>query len=572
MATRPARAAAARFERDGLPARITVADALALPAVRQGLPVVAAGERNLERPIRWVHAGEVSYIASVLLGGELLLTTGMGIGRRASAQRRFINELDDAGAAALFVELGGALDDLPPALVAAAEERGLPLVAFRRDVRFIPVTEAIHTELVNSRYAVLQRVDEIHRKLTQVVLDGGGIPEVLRVLAQTLSTPVVLEGAGGRMLAHALPGGEEREGERGEDALATWATTRGRASRAPWRAGLSAPVPLGPGAPGRLVVLPVSAPLDELARLTLDRAAGLVALSLLRSRQEEELLARERGSVLHGLANGRLTVAAARRQAQLLGFAPAARLLLPLAAEAGAPVEPAEWSLVLRDAQTALEGRGTPALVGQHERAGQLLALVAVHDFTGSDSPVLANGRIEGGQTVGASERERAADTVADALRAAAARHLGDVPIAIAVGRASGWDAAGPELALAADGAASAGAGGFGATAAWHDARALELQRLLWRWREDPELAALVERRLGALIAHDRRRRHALLPTLEELCANGGHKAQTARALHLNRQALYQRIERIERLLGVDLADPRELLTLHLALEARRFI
>jgi PucR family transcriptional regulator, purine catabolism regulatory protein len=532
---------------DELPPRITVAQALALPAVQQGLPVVAAGERNLDRPIRWVHAGEVSYIASVLLGGELLLTTGMGIGRRAADQRKFVHELDAAGAAALFVELGGALDDLPPALVQTAEECGLPLVAFRRDVRFIPVTEAIHTELVNSRYAVLQRCDEIHRKLTQVALDGEGIPEVLRVLAETLATPVVLEGAGGRVLAHATPGGDPQ----GEEALDAWAATRGAREGAPWRAGLSAPVPFGRGAPGRLVVLPVSAPLDELARLVLDRAAGLVALSLLRSRQEEELLARERGSVLHGFASGRVTAAAARRQAQLVGFAPASGLVLPLAAETAASVSPAEWSVMLRDAQAELEGRGAAALVGQRERPGQLLALVALHDATARDA---------------------AAELAAAALRTAAERRIGDAALSVAVGRAAGWDAAGPELRLAAEGAASVGAGGFAATAAWHDARALELQRLLWRWREDPELAALVERRLGPLIAHDRRRRHALLPTLEALCAHGGHKAQTARALHLNRQALYHRLERIEKLLGVDLDDARELLTLHLALEARRFI
>jgi purine catabolism regulator len=535
---------------DELPARITVARALALPAVQRGLPVVAAGERNLDRPIRWVHAGEVSYIASVLLGGELLLTTGMGIGRRAADQRRFVQELDEAGAAALFVELGGALDDLPPALVRAAEERGLPLVAFRRDVRFIPVTEAIHTELVNNRYAVLQRCDEIHRKLTQVVLDGEGIPEVLRVLAETLATPVVLEGARGRVLGHAVPGGDDGPGA---DALDAWAQMRGARDGAPWRSGLSAPVPLGRGAPGRLVALPVSAPLDELTRLVLDRAAGLVALSLLRSRQEEELLARERGSVLAGLASGRVTAAAARRQAQLVGFAPAAGLVLPLAAETAAEVEPAEWSVVLRDAQSELEGRGAAALVGQRERPGQLLALVALHT---------------------AEDRDAVAGIAAGALRSAATRRIGDAALSVVVGRAAGWETAGPELRLAAEGAASAGAGAFASAsaAAWHDARALELQRLLWRWRADPELAALVERRLGPLIAHDRSRRHALLPTLEALCAHGGHKAQTARALHLNRQALYNRLERIERLLAVDLDAPGELLTLHLALEARRFL
>ncbi|ADB51901.1 PucR family transcriptional regulator [Conexibacter woesei] len=529
-----------------LPPRITVAQALALPAVQQGLPVVVAGERNLDRPIRWVHAGEVSYIASVLLGGELLLTTGMGIGRRPAEQRRFVQELDEAGAAALCVELGGALDDLPPALVREAEQRGLPLVAFRRDVRFIPVTEAIHTELVNSRYAVLQRCDEIHRRLTEVVLDGEGIPEVLRVLAETLATPVVLEGARGRVLAHAVPAGDAR----GEDALDAWASTRGRdaAGGAPWRAGIAAPVPLGRGAPGRLVVLPVTDPLDELARLVLDRAAGLVALSLQRSRQEEELLARERGSFLLSLSGGRIATAAARRQAELIGFAPASGLLLGLAAETAAPVEPAEWSLVLRDAQVELEGRGAAALVGQREHPGQLLALVALHEQ---------------------AERDATAALAAAALRTAATRRIGGAELVVAVGRAAGWDAIGSELRFAAEGAASAGPL---PAAAWYDARTLELQRLLWRWREDRELAALVQRRLGPLVAHDRRRRHQLLPTLEALCAHGGHKAETARALHLNRQALYHRLDRIEQLLGADLSDAQELLTLHLAVEARRYV
>ncbi|MDO8201191.1 CdaR family transcriptional regulator, partial [Conexibacter sp. CPCC 205762] len=171
--------------------------------------------------------------------------------------------------------------------------------------------------------------------------------------------------------------------------------------------------------------------------------------------------------------------------------------------------------------------------------------------------------------TGAAAERERVATRVAQALRTAVARRLGEAELAVAVGRAAGWEEAGPELRLAADGAASAAPL---PAAPWHDARALELQRLLWHWRDDRELAALVTRRLGPLIEHDRRRRHALLPTLEALCANAGRKAETARALHLNRQALYHRIERIERLLGVDLSDATELLTLHLAVEARRYV
>jgi purine catabolism regulator len=99
---------------------------------------------------------------------------------------------------------------------------------------------------------------------------------------------------------------------------------------------------------------------------------------------------------------------------------------------------------------------------------------------------------------------------------------------------------------------------------------ALELPRLLWRARHDDEVSGFVERTLGALLDHDARRKLRLVPTLEALVRNGGRKAETARALHLNRQALYHRLTRIEQLLGMDLSEASQLLTLHVALEARR--
>ena len=58
--------------------------------------------------------------------------------------------------------------------------------------------------------------------------------------------------------------------------------------------------------------------------------------------------------------------------------------------------------------------------------------------------------------------------------------------------------------------------------------------------------------------------------TLEAYLAHSGRKAEAARALHLTRQSLYLRLDRLERLLGVDLEDPDVVLALHLAVRALR--
>ncbi|MEU1127786.1 helix-turn-helix domain-containing protein, partial [Streptomyces sp. NPDC005899] len=104
----------------------------------------------------------------------------------------------------------------------------------------------------------------------------------------------------------------------------------------------------------------------------------------------------------------------------------------------------------------------------------------------------------------------------------------------------------------------------------WFDARRLDIDLLLWRLRDQPDLASFVERAIGPLREHDRSARPPLLPTLEAYVAHAGRKAEAARELHLNRQTLYNRLARIGELLAADLDDPETVLALGLALRARR--
>ncbi len=520
---------------------VTVRHALSMAVMRRGMPQVLAGHDRLDRPIRWVHAGEVANIASLLIGGEMLLTTGMAIGPRPGEQRRFVDRLAEQDIAALVIELGTAFDAMPPAIVEAAQRHHLPLVALHREIAFVSVTEAVHTEIVSSHYALLRRGEQIQRRLTSLMLDGDGIPEVLTALAATLHAPVFLEAPDGRLLSHATPP------EYDLDPVDVWDTSR-RATDAP--AVRSAPVRMGAQAEGRLIVGDLGPPFDALAGVAIDHAADIVALALLRARQEEELVARERGSFLANLADGRIADDHVARAAVAAGLDAPPALLVPVAAEvrAGLAAGPAEWSTALRDARRHLADDGLQAVVGRRTTTTTVLAVVAVRD---------------------PGDRADAADAVARALRRAFGRRLGAGPVTVAAGRALAPEHAGAELRLTQESAASA----VGLPErAFYDAAVLELRRLLWSHRHDADLAAFVQRVLGPLLEHDRQRKLVLLPTLEALLASGGAKAETARALHLNRQALYHRLTRIEQLLGADLSDADQLLTLHVALYARQYV
>jgi purine catabolism regulator len=393
----------------------------------------------------------------------------------------------------------------------------------------------------------MQHGEELHRRFTDLMLEGAGVPELLDALAETIGNPVVLERSGGSVVYHAAHGVAQR------DLLPAWeAYARGLPSAPP---AVERPVPSGDGEAGRsrLVALAAQRPLDRFDALALERAVPLVGITLLGEHSGEAIAHRERGDFLAELLQGRLGESEATARAASFGFQ--SDWLLAIAIGRRAPErgrltadDDAPWSQVWRTVRRELDDRRTPALLGG---AGSHALLVL-----GLSGP---------------EAREAGADRVAALVEAAARRHLdGTRGAIVCVSRpVETWSA----LAVAIDRALGAiPAATQAQQRAWHDAEAPSLDRLLWSIGDHPELRAFVDARLGPLLEHDRRRSAKLLPTLEALCAHGGRKAAAARALNLERPSLYHRLERIERLLGASLADEETLLGAHLALRARRYL
>ncbi|GAB3616420.1 PucR family transcriptional regulator [Okibacterium endophyticum] len=530
---------------------ITVDTALKLPALRAALPRVVAGAASLQRSIRWVHASDLPDITPFLRGGELILTSGSGIGERRPEQRQFVTRLAEAGAAGLVIELGTRFAaGLPPGIVEAADESGLPLVELHASTAFVDVTESIHTQIVNHQFELLQRAEQLQHDFTSAMLDGGSIPAVLSVLADAVGNPVFLDDDTGRLLGYGAPSDVQST----DEVLRAWTEARHHADHV----GLTARVPTqASGGSGRIVLLPLLCPVSSFAPLALNRAAQIVALALLRSRQEEELLALGRGDLLSGLASGRFDATFAVARAQEMGFDDrnvvallpvAARLVASEDAQAfrgsAAHVEIDRWITSLRDLESRVSTLSVPTLIGVDSVRGDLLLVLGLRS---------------------SSDREQLADRVAALLRDVAA-HRGSSEIVVAVGAASEWATLGEGLREATEATAVAA---LMPSRAWYDAAAMPLDRLLWRLNDNEDLRRYAERMLGPLLAHDAKSKNALLPTLATLCGNGGRRAETARALYLNRQALYDRIARIERVLGTDLSDWDTLLALYLAIRIR---
>lgn len=488
----------------------TLAEVLALPSFRAAGTEVLHGDPEQVR-VRWVHSSEVFEMGSLLAGGEVLLTSGLGLhGRTADHLRAYVDQLADAGVAAIGLEVGRTFFAVPEPVVEAARRRDVPVLVFHRVVPFERMVEDFH-ELLVRRKVEAGTGDAGWRTLTQVVIEGRGLRALLDETSRLAGCAVELR---------------DPEGQTVE---------RSRIASVSGEAGLEVQVRGEPGVHGTLRLL--GAPTAHRQRVA-DAAGVAVALELGRGTAgghrpgpAQSLVADlaagavvSRADVLHRLAD--------------LGWPPLEGRYLVVAAievDASVPVTDA-----VAATERVLHEEGPGVLVGTAaghvvvvRRGGRRAVPTQVRDELAGMAERLA-AELPGRVLVGAST------PVADAgdLAAAVARARQVVRTARRYGRRTG-------VVMERDVAA---------------------HRLLTREIDPQVLSDFVHEQIGPLVDHDREHRSELLRTLDAYLACSLSKARTAELLGLRRQSLYDRLARIERLLGVSLDEADHRTGLGLAL------
>ncbi|MFF7096976.1 helix-turn-helix domain-containing protein [Streptomyces rubradiris] len=158
--------------------------------------------------IHGAHTSEMADPSPYLLGGELLLTAGVHIPKAAGPGPAeyfadYVSRIVAGGAAALGFGVAPVHDTVPPALVAACERQGLPLLEVPPPTAFSAVARAVWQLMARARLAELRRVTEAQQSLAAAAARPDPIPSVLRQLAQRLSGRAVLYGPDGTEVAGA---------------------------------------------------------------------------------------------------------------------------------------------------------------------------------------------------------------------------------------------------------------------------------------------------------------------------------------------------------------------------------
>lgn len=119
---------------------ITVKDLLNIPNLRTR---IFAGESGLGREVSWAHVCELPDPTEYLASGELLMTVGYTVPEGPSAQRAYIEKLADAGLSGLLVAEKMHAPELSGDLRTAADRCSLPVLLTAYDVPFTAISRAV---------------------------------------------------------------------------------------------------------------------------------------------------------------------------------------------------------------------------------------------------------------------------------------------------------------------------------------------------------------------------------------------------------------------------------------------
>jgi len=496
---------------------LSVTDLLELPVVARARPVVVTGEGLDERTVRWVHTSEIYDISPLLKGGEVLLTTGLGlVGVDPGSVRRYVSSLAGIGIAALFLELGRTFTSAPPALVAAARDEQLPLVVLHSIVPFIEITEVAHARLLSDEVHLLRAGHGFTDTLLAGMTENTGLPGLVAHIAALAGCAVGLVSTAGVHVA-------------------------GTAVLDEHDAAFVVPIDLGGSRWGSLVV---AEPMTPERSTLLARASPLVALELQRSGAGLPSRDQAGAELLLDIVHGRYSsTGEVSTRAAGVGFVvPAGQKVVALCVSVSGA---AGGQAAVAAARTAGRRVFGTALVGPYEDGVLVAAAVSPRDLRATlasfaDAVAAELAASSGGRFVVSAGP--LVDDLAGLVRSApAARET-----AVLARRLT----PSAELVLAAD---------------------FALYQLLASLVDDAALEQFVGDQLGALIDHDARTGAELVRTLDTYLASGLSKSRAAESLGIRRQTLYGRLERISMLLdGLDLANRERRIALDLALVSWR--
>lgn len=281
--------------------KVTVQDILRRSLFQEA--ELVTGEKGVHREIKWTHILEMEAFDSFINGGELILTTGSNLPLDSKEGIPKLKKLIEMEVAGLCVELGTYVKEINPSIIEFANEHHFPIITFTDIVKFVDITQDLHTIIINSHHEQLKHLHELSSEFDELSLEPNGILKILKKLYESFHLNVFLVSDDNQLFYYPLKHKEQAE------AILSEINKKGDVE--PYRELLSndafyTTFPIrGLGHSwGHLYIQERSEALDEFSFSIVDRATLAIAQIMLRNKTIEERKQNQEENLVQKLLHG----------------------------------------------------------------------------------------------------------------------------------------------------------------------------------------------------------------------------------------------------------------------------
>jgi purine catabolism regulator len=168
---------------------VTCQDLFALPLLTDA--VLLAGKEGLHRQVRRVNVMEVPDVTDWVQSGEFLMTTGYPLRDNPHTFVELIRQLSAKGVVALGIKTKRFVDIIPPEVITVADALKFPLIELPPQTIFSEIIHEVMELVLAHEMFQLTILQERMQAITSVMMDGGGIIEMLQELERLFNHHVL---------------------------------------------------------------------------------------------------------------------------------------------------------------------------------------------------------------------------------------------------------------------------------------------------------------------------------------------------------------------------------------------
>lgn len=509
-----------------------------------------AGASGLEHRVTWACRMRVRLPAfDIVQGGELALLTLTQLRRLDETLPHLLKTLHTAGVAAVAVA-ANSVEALGKDACTSADDLHIPLILLPVAVQLEEIEREIIYFVVNFRGEIERQATEIAHHLMELSVQGFGIQGICSYLANSRGKWVLVQEADQRVRFQAAPAQS--------DVLVLPVPLKDEWLRQHGLTRVVEPIMIRHEVVGYLSLIGNERDFDYLERIILTKVVPLLALEVARERERSEVESRYQVEAFNDIIQGNYQQSEEMlSRVRLLGYdlsASQAVVVFEVSSngmhDLANGVSPAQWGRRIRE--ELLRVWPSCWVLGETQRVIALLPVADPDDNSTSDegdssiytrlervfarlSPLQNNGHNAAGISCGVGRVSKNLQGIPQAYR--------EAQQALEIGRRL-----------------------FG-EGKLHSFARLGVYRLLFHLNGQSELTDFYYETLGPLLTNDQRNDGPLIETLEGFFRCNCNLSETARAMHLHRNSLLYRLDRIEALLGRSLEDADLRLNLQIALK-----